>query len=252
MADPNSQLKKTPEIISQTPSYPNLQLQVNASGDTTTAVTAAVVEDKETRTTTTITLDIVENLRSPRLAEQGQPPPARAAAASSPTGRGGSGKHPKYRGVRSRSGKWVSEIREPRKTTRIWLGTYPTPEMAAAAYDVAAMALRSADAVLNFPAYAGRYPVPVSSDAADIRRAAASAAAMMKPESSEGGSSRDQERNDDRSVNTEYIDEEELFDMHNLLVDMAGGMMVSPPRMNSSQPSDDSPGNSDAETLWNY
>ncbi|XP_019194728.1 PREDICTED: ethylene-responsive transcription factor ERF027-like [Ipomoea nil] len=240
MADPNS---KIPEIISQTASYPSRQLQVIAA--TATTVTAAAVgEDKVTETTTT-TLDI-ENLLSPRLAEQGQ-----AAAASSPTG--GRGKHPKYRGVRSRSGKWVSEIREPRKTTRIWLGTYPTPEMAAAAYDVAALALRSAEAVLNFPAYAARYPVPVSSEAADIRRAAASAAAMMKPESSsgDGGGSR-QERKDDPSVNTEYIDEEELFDMHNLLVDMAGGMMVSPPRINSSHPADDSPENSDAETLWNY
>nr|GLL45136.1 ethylene-responsive transcription factor ERF027-like [Ipomoea trifida] len=76
---------------------------------------------------------------------------------------------------------------------------------------------------------------------------------MMKPESSggDGGGGR-QERNDDPSVNTEYIDEEELFNMNNLLVDMAGGMMVSPPRMNSSHPADDSPGNSDAETLWNY
>nr|GMD79957.1 ethylene-responsive transcription factor ERF027-like [Ipomoea batatas] len=211
MADPNS---KTPEIIiSQTPSYPNRQLQVIAS-TATTVTAAAVVEDKVIEATTTTTLD------TPRLAEQGQ-----AAAASSPTG--GRGKHPKYRGVRSRSGKWVSEIREPRKTTRIWLGTYPTPEMAAAAYDVAALAVRSAEAVLNFPDYAARYPVPVSSDAADIRRAAASAAAMMKPESSggDGGGGR-QERSDDPSVNTEYIDEEELFNMNNLLVDMAGGMMM--------------------------
>ncbi|CAH9084266.1 unnamed protein product [Cuscuta epithymum] len=188
-----------------------------------------------------------------RLPEYREQPQAKTTSEMGPSSsRGGSGKHSKYRGVRSRSGKWVSEIREPRKTTRIWLGTYPTPEMAAAAYDAAALALRSSDAVLNFPAYAGSYPVPASSDGAEIRRAAALAASMMKPEGSECGAARRLERSCEQTYDAEYIDEEELFDMHNLLVDMAGGMMVSPPRMTSSPPPDDMSVITGAESLWNY
>lgn len=118
-------------------------------------------------------------------------------------------RHPVYRGVRERKGKWVCELREPRNAkSRLWLGTFSSPDMAARAYDIAAAALGGDKASLNFPEEAS-----------------------ATEEDDQEEEKKKKKKTDEGSLVNVYVDEEELFNMHGLIDGLAEGLILTPPAL---------------------
>jgi len=162
----------------------------------------------------------------------------------------------------------VSEIREPRKSTRIWLGTYPTPEMAAAA-----LALRGGEAALNFPGAAASRPAPASCSSDDIRAAAAAAAAMAGrrpgdgecvashsylPQAAAAASTSGSEAANNASASEQragercIVDEDDVFQMPRLLEGMAEGLMMSPPALGPAAAAASMEADEEGVSLWDH
>ncbi|KAL2489313.1 AP2/ERF domain-containing protein [Forsythia ovata] len=89
-------------------------------------------------------------------------------------------KHPGYRGVGMWAWeKWVSEIREPRKKSWIVLGTFANPEMVARAHDVAVVAIKDSNAILNFLEISNLLSCPTLCSLQDVQAATVTKAAYM-------------------------------------------------------------------------
>ncbi|KAM7504700.1 hypothetical protein LguiB_003604 [Lonicera macranthoides] len=180
-------------------------------------------------------------------------------ASSNPKKRAGRKKfretrHPVYRGVRKRnSGKWVCEVREPNKKSRIWLGTHETADMAARAHDVAAIALRGRSACINFADSMWRLPIPASNDVKDIQRAAAEAAERFRPSNQSNVAPGDDVVEESaKSLPENVFYDEAMFGMRELLAEMAEGLMLPPPHCGGDEYVTEDVEINDEMFLWSY
>ncbi|XP_072988722.1 dehydration-responsive element-binding protein 1G-like [Typha latifolia] len=169
-------------------------------------------------------------------------------------------RHPVYKGVRRRNAdRWVCEVREPNKKSRIWLGTFPTAEMAARAHDVAALALRGRAACLNFADSPRVLQVPSIRSPREIQRAAAEAAEKFRSKGDKNGCFGSSSGTGEEAVEEEFdpfaLEDGLDFGMQGYL-DMAQGMLIDPPPpppspLQSVNPEEELTGGGDMG-LWNY
>lgn len=142
-------------------------------------------------------------------------------------------RHPVYKGVRERNGKWVCELRQPNnKKARVWLGTFANPDMAAVAYDVAALAFKGDNASLNFPNTATSLP-RLNSRTCSVRaiQFAATQAAEKHFSCGEFHTEREGSSSEGSDSGSFFWDEEEVFNMPGLLNSMAEALIITPPAL---------------------
>ncbi|KAG6471854.1 dehydration-responsive element-binding protein 1G-like [Zingiber officinale] len=210
--------------------------------------------------------DSLDSPRLPRRSESDEEVCYATVSSAPPKRRAGRTKfretrHPVFKGVRRRNGdKWVCEVREPNKKSRIWLGTFATAEMAARAHDVAAIALRGRTACLNFADSAWLLPSPDSSNPNDIRKAAARAAEAFRPNSTPSTALAPAAAAADPSTSWAHAEpsstpaSDPLFDDGDFnfgmqeYLDMAEGLLIEPPPL--PVPANDE--NYGDVSLWSY
>ncbi|XLU46961.1 dehydration-responsive element-binding protein 1B-like [Arachis ipaensis] len=155
-------------------------------------------------------------------------------------------RHPIYKGVRQRNGKWVCELRQPNNKTRVWLGTFSHPQMAAIAHDVAALAFRGENASLNFPQSAASLP-RLNAETTPLKSIQITATQVANNHFVEGreeimsilgsndASSHEEELSSDCSFGEDsrsfYWDEEEVFNMPGLMNSLAEALIITPPAL---------------------
>ncbi|XP_078149918.1 dehydration-responsive element-binding protein 1A-like [Carex rostrata] len=188
-------------------------------------------------------------------------------------------RHPIYRGVRRRGtlNRWVCEVRNPKNKLSIWLGSYPTAEMAARAHDVAVMALRGRTACLNFADSARLINIPPSfssvqemkhvasevakalhsSDSSSAEHVSVSTSSVEMVDKKEASSSEMPEStmNSVSYDQTEFNSSDDLGeDMNSGLyyANMAEGLMMEPPVEEFMSNLDDDKEWGEAVSLWNW